>query len=83
MKNNVLDVLKAAGDSLAYAADALEAPAGAYMRDVARETGEAWDTVSALIVALNQIVELERRGGSSQAIRMLAVAAVKQAKGEA
>jgi hypothetical protein len=83
MKHNVLDVLRAAGDSLAYEADALEAPASAHMREVARDTVEAWDTVSALIVALNQIVDLERRGGSSQSIRMLAVAAVKQARGEA
>lgn len=83
MKQNVLDVLRAAGDSLAYAADALEAPASAYMRDVARDTVEAWDTVAALIVALNQIIELERRGGSSQSIRLVAAAAIKQAKGEA
>ena len=82
MKHNVLDTLRAAGDSLAYAAGVLEGAASAHMREVARDTVEAWDTVSALIVALNQIVELERRGGSSQAIRMLAVAAVKQARGE-
>lgn len=82
MKPNVLDVLRAAGDSLAYAADALEAPASAHMRDVARDTVEAWETVSALIVALNQIIELEWRGGSSQSIRLVAAAAIKQAKGE-
>lgn len=36
-----------------------------------------------LLAALNQIIELERRGGSSQSIRLVAAAAIKQARGEA
>jgi hypothetical protein len=82
MMISVDDALREAAGSLDYAADALEAPAGSHMREVSRDLKAARATVAAMLAALNQIVELERRGGSSQAIRMLAVAAVKQAKGE-
>jgi len=82
MKQNVLDVLHDAAVALAYAVDVLEAPTGANMREVMRETVQARAIVETMLAALETIVELERRGGSSQSIRMAAVAAIKRAKGE-
>ena len=57
MKHNVLDVLKAAGDSLAYAADALEAPAGANMREVMHDLRGAHLTTVRLLASLEHLVE--------------------------
>jgi len=87
MKQNVLDVLRAAGDSLTYAADVLEAPANAYMRELARDMGEAWDTVSALVGALKGaegfVSGFEDDGMQEGVTDMLAAirAAIARAKG--
>jgi hypothetical protein len=83
MKQNVLDVLHDAAVALAYAAYAPRwQGTGANMREVMRETVRARAIVETMLAALETIVELERRGGSSQSIRMAAVAAIKRAKGE-
>ena len=77
----VVQALKDAAGSLAYAADALEAPHESHMRTVGRELTEATKVVEQIVGALDAIVELERCGGSAQAMRIIALAALDMAKG--
>jgi len=76
-------VLRDAIGSLHYAAMALDAPEGASMRDTVAELIEARGTVANMLAALERIVEVEGNGGSAQAMRLIAAAALKRAKGEA
>ena len=80
---NVTEALRDASGALDYAIDALEAPAGASIRDTLAELGEARAIVDDMLVALERIVEVELNGGSAIGMRMIASGAIKAAKGEA
>ncbi len=80
---SVIDMLRDASGALDYAIDALEAPAGASIRDTARELKQAQQTVADMLAALERIVEAELNGGSAIGMRLIASAAIKAAKGEA
>lgn len=81
--SSVIDMLRDASGALDYAIDALEAPTGASIRDTARELKQAEQTVADMLAALERIVLTELNGGSAIAMRLIASAAIKAAKGEA
>jgi hypothetical protein len=78
---DINDVMRDAVSSLHYAVMALEAPEGASIRDTLEEFKEARHIVAEVTWALETIVEVERNGGSAQAMRLIAAAALKRAKG--
>jgi hypothetical protein len=80
---DINDVMRDAVSSLHYAVMALEASEGASIRDTLEELKEARHIVAEVTWALETIVEVERNGGSAQAMRLIAAAAIKAAKGEA
>jgi hypothetical protein len=57
MTKGIVETLVAAAGSLAYAADALEAPAGSHMREVMHDLRRAADTTLRLLSALEHLVE--------------------------
>lgn len=79
----IVDVMRDASGALDYAIDALEAPAGASIRDTARELKAARQTVADMLAALERIVEVELNGGSAISMRLIASGAIAKAKGEA
>ena len=79
---NVTEALRDASGALDYAIDALEAPAGASIRDTLAELKEARAIVDDMLAALERIVEVELNGGSAIGMRMIASGAIKAAKGE-
>jgi hypothetical protein len=74
-------VMRDAVSSLHYAVLALDAPERASIRDTLEELKEARHIVAEVTWALATIVEVERSGGSAQAMRLIAAAALKRAKG--
>lgn len=79
---NVTEALRDASGALDYAIDALEAPAGASIRDTARELKDARGVVADMLAALERIVEVELNGGSAISMRLIASGAIAKAKGE-
>jgi hypothetical protein len=57
MTKGIVETLVAAAGSLAYAADALEAPAGSHMREVMHDLRRAADTTLRLLGTLEHLVE--------------------------
>lgn len=93
----IVDVMRDASGALDYAIDALEAPAGASIRDTARELKDARGVVADMLAALESVID-DLVGGIQAAIDeggseawiaeangrlMAARAAIAKAKGEA
>jgi hypothetical protein len=57
MTKGVMETLVAAAGSLAYAADALEAPAGSHMREVMHDLRRAANTTLRILATLEHLVE--------------------------
>ena len=82
----VIDVMRDASGALDYAIDALEAPAGASIRDTARELKAARETVAAMLDALELArdrLEVCNYGGEEDDALARMDAAIAKARGEA
>jgi hypothetical protein len=83
----IVDVMRDASGALDYAIDALEAPAGASIRDTARELKAARETVADMLAALGALVwQLDRMDDLPEELEIMVVeakAAIAKAKGEA
>ena len=79
----IVDVMRDASGALDYAIDALEAPAGASIRDTARELKDARGVVADMLAALKWAVETADTEQYEADWYAAARAAIAKAKGEA